>query len=69
MKRSDAEVISILIPCYNAEQWIGEAIDSALAQTYRHIEVVVYDNGPTDGIWEIIQSYGDQIRSGALSFL
>ena len=56
--------ISILIPCYNAEQWIGEAIDSALSQTYPHTEVVVYDDGSTDRSWEIIQSYGDQIRSG-----
>ena len=55
---------SILIPCYNAEQWIGEAIDSALAQTYPRTEVVVYDDGSTDSSLDIIKSYGDQIRWG-----
>ena len=56
--------ISILIPCYNAEQWIGEAIDSALAQSYPHTEVIVYDDGSTDGSLDIIKSYGDRIRWG-----
>lgn len=56
--------VSILIPCYNAEQWIADAIDSALAQTYPHTEVVVYDDGSTDDSLDIITSYGEQIRWG-----
>jgi len=54
--------VSILIPCYNAEQWIGEAIESALAQTYPHTKVIVWDDGSTDKSPEIIASYEPQIE-------
>ena len=53
---------SILIPCYNAERWVAEAIQSALDQTHPDIEVIVVDDGSTDGSLEIIQSFGDKIR-------
>lgn len=55
-------LVSILIPCYNARQWIGQAIDSALAQTWPHVEVIVVDDGSTDGSFDVIQAYGDRIR-------
>lgn len=54
--------ISILIPCYNAERWVGEAIESALAQTYPHTEVIVWDDGSTDKSPKIIASYEPQIE-------
>lgn len=54
-------LVSILIPCYNAEQWIGQAIDSALNQTYDNFEVIVIDDGSTDRSLEIIKSYGEHI--------
>ena len=57
-----APKVSVLIPCFNAERWIGQAIDSALAQTYPHKEVVVVDDGSSDNSPAIIQSYGDRIR-------
>src|SRR5206468_2833779 len=55
-------LVSILIPCYNAERWIAQAIDSALAQTWPAKEVIVIDDGSTDGSLEIIKSFGDRIR-------
>jgi len=55
-------LISILIPCYNAERWIAGAIDSALAQTIPDKEVIVVDDGSTDGSVAIIRAYGDRIR-------
>ncbi|MDX2212474.1 MAG: glycosyltransferase [Oculatellaceae cyanobacterium bins.114] len=54
--------ISILIPCYNAERWIQQAIASALKQTYPNKEVVVIDDGSTDASLEIIKGFGDRIR-------
>ena len=54
--------ISILIPCFNAEQWIEQAIRSALDQTWANKEVIVVDDGSTDGSLEIIRSFGTAIR-------
>ncbi|MGF1495091.1 MAG: glycosyltransferase [Microcoleaceae cyanobacterium] len=54
--------VSILIPCYNAERWIAQAIESALNQTYENKEVIVIDVGSTDNSLEIIKRYSDQIQ-------
>lgn len=54
--------VSILIPCFNAEQWIYNAIESALSQTYSNKEVIIVDDGSTDESLEIIKSFGDRIR-------
>jgi glycosyltransferase involved in cell wall biosynthesis len=48
--------VSIIIPCYNAECWIGEAIQSCLDQTYRPIEIIVVDDGSTDKSKEAVSS-------------
>jgi glycosyltransferase involved in cell wall biosynthesis len=55
-------LISILIPCYNAERWIASAIESALAQTWPEKEVMVVDDGSTDKSLDVIKSFGDKIR-------
>jgi glycosyltransferase involved in cell wall biosynthesis len=55
-------LVSIIIPCYNAERWIFEAIDSAFSQTYPYIEVIVIDDGSTDTSLSIIKSYGSKIK-------
>ena len=54
-------LVSIIIPAYNVEEWVAEAVDSALAQTYPRVEVVVVNDGSTDGTAEIIARYGDRI--------
>jgi len=48
--------ISIIIPCYNAEKWISQCIDSALNQSYSNYEVIVVDNESTDKSLSVIQS-------------
>jgi glycosyltransferase involved in cell wall biosynthesis len=54
--------VSILIPCFNADRWIGRAIDSALAQTGPAMEVIVVDDGSTDSSLSVIESFGGRIR-------
>ncbi|MGB2705971.1 MAG: glycosyltransferase [Candidatus Omnitrophota bacterium] len=54
--------VSILIPCYNAERWVAQSIESALSQTYPDKEVIVIDDGSTDSSPEIIRSFGDKIK-------
>ena len=55
-------LVSIIIPCYNAESWVTEAIESCLKQTYSKLEIIVVDDGSTDGSLKIIQSFGERIR-------
>lgn len=56
-------LVSVLIPCFNAEKYVGEAIESALAQTHPNVEVVVVDDGSTDGSAEVIGAFGDRITA------
>ena len=49
--------VSVIIPCYNHELYISKAIESVLAQTYKYIEIIVIDNGSTDGSRSIILTY------------
>jgi glycosyltransferase involved in cell wall biosynthesis len=55
-------LVSILIPCYNAERWIRQCIQSALDQTWENKEVIVIDDGSTDSSVREITSFGDRIR-------
>lgn len=49
-----SNLVSVIIPCYNHAHFLGEAIDSALRQTYFPIEVIIVDDGSTDEIAQII---------------
>ena len=62
--KNDTPLVSIVIPVYNGANYLREAIDSALAQTYPHIEIIVVNDGSKDdGATErIALSYGDKIR-------
>ncbi len=54
-----APTVSIIMPAYNAEQYIGRAIASALDQTFEDFELLIVDDASTDGTIEVVQSFGD----------
>lgn len=56
-------LVSVIIPNYNYAQYLREAIDSVLAQTYRDIEVIVVDDGSKDDSRAVLESYGDTIKA------
>jgi glycosyltransferase involved in cell wall biosynthesis len=57
-----APLITVIIGAYNAERYLGEAIESVLAQTHPSFELIVVDDGSTDRTGEIAESYGDSVR-------
>ncbi len=57
-----APLVSVIIPCYNSEKWVAEAVESCLNQTHHPIEIIVLDDGSTDGSLEILHSFGSKIR-------
>jgi len=51
------QLVSILIPAYNAERWLGDTIESALAQTWPNKEVIVVDDGSSDHTFKVARSF------------
>jgi hypothetical protein len=60
-----ANLVSVIVPAYNVEQYLAEALDSIVAQTWRDFEVVIVNDGSTDGTQAIAERYralhGDRI--------
>jgi glycosyltransferase involved in cell wall biosynthesis len=54
--------VSVVMPAYNAERYVCEAIDSVLAQTHLDRELIVVDDGSSDGTAGLLERYGDAIR-------
>ena len=57
-----ASLVSIIIPCYNAERWIAQAIQSALDQTWPNKEIIVIDDGSKDSSLDALNAFGEKIR-------
>jgi glycosyltransferase involved in cell wall biosynthesis len=59
LENSQSPLISVIIPAYNHEKFIGAAIDSVLGQTVSDLELIVINDGSKDTTGEIVQSYKD----------
>jgi glycosyltransferase involved in cell wall biosynthesis len=55
-------LISCIVPVFNGERYLAETLDSIIAQTYRPLEIIVVDDGSTDGTVSIIERYGSPVR-------
>lgn len=56
---ADQPLVSIIIPCYNQAEYLPQAIESALSQTYEQVEVIVVDDGSPDDVAEVARHYPD----------
>lgn len=59
-KKSDMPKVSIVIPIYNVEKYLGECLDSVVNQKLRDIEIICVDDGSTDGSLEIVNEYASK---------
>lgn len=55
-------LISVVIPCYNVEKYAARCLESVLKQTYAHLQVIVVDDGSTDGTAEILHTFASDKR-------
>ncbi len=59
MNGESAPTVSVVLPAFNAEKFVGEAIESILAQTFTDFELIVIDDGSTDSTLGILRSFDD----------
>ena len=55
-------LISCIVPAFNGERYLRQTLDSILAQGYQHIEIIVADDGSTDGTAAVAATYGSQVH-------
>lgn len=55
-------LVSCVVPVFNGERYLREALDSVLQQSYQRLELIVVDDGSTDGTAAVAASYGDRLR-------
>lgn len=61
MENTEYPKVSVIIPCYNREQFIAETVNSVIAQTWPNIELIVVDDGCSDGSRKVLESFGQRL--------
>jgi glycosyltransferase involved in cell wall biosynthesis len=51
-----AATVSVVLPCYNGQKFLAQAVESVLLQTFNDFEVIVVDDGSTDGSLSLLES-------------
>ena len=62
LSQNKTPLVSIVIPTYNHAAYLSQAIDSVLNQKYKNIELIVLDDGSTDGTAQVLNGYGNQFH-------
>ena len=57
IEQNNNTIVSIIIPSYNAELYIGACLDSLIHQTYSALEIICVDDGSTDNTYHILETY------------
>lgn len=55
-------LVTCVVPVFNGERYLAEALDSVLSQTYQPVEIIVVDDGSTDGTAQVVAGYGERVR-------
>ncbi|MEP6930633.1 MAG: glycosyltransferase family A protein, partial [Flavobacterium sp.] len=58
---TDSPLVSVIIPTYNRSYSLSAAIESAMAQTYKNIEIIIVDDGSTDNTKDVVAAFGDKL--------
>ena len=60
--KSNNELVSVIVPVFNCEKYLAEAIESILEQTYKHFEIIVVNDGSTDNTEKVAEKYSNHIK-------
>ena len=62
MNSGPSPKVSVIIPCFNRERYIAQTVDSVLSQTWQNLELIVVDDGCSDGSRAILESFGSRLE-------
>lgn len=57
---TDGPLVSVVVPVYNVEKYLERCVDSLLKQTYQNLEIILVDDGSTDGSLKIMEKYAQE---------
>lgn len=63
------DLVSIMIPCYNAERYVSDCLNALLNQTYNNIEIIIVNDGSTDKSKDIIKEYSNKFKEKNIKFI